>query len=126
MKDENERTDITAHCSTGLSQSVSVLLAYLFSWVSGLVFLLIEKENGFVRFHAAQSIVLGLVFTGVSAILAILSAIPIIGLVFSLASALVAVGFLVATVVLMIEAYQGTTIRLPVIGKLVQTLVESI
>jgi uncharacterized membrane protein len=35
---------------------VSGLLAYLFGWVTGLVFFLIEKEHREVRFHAAQSI----------------------------------------------------------------------
>ena len=30
-------------CSTGLPPAVAVLLIYLFGWVSGLIFLFIEK-----------------------------------------------------------------------------------
>jgi len=41
----------------GLDRNVSALLSYLFGWLSGLVVILIEKEDGFVRFHAMQSIV---------------------------------------------------------------------
>jgi uncharacterized membrane protein len=41
-----------AKTSTGLEENVAGLLCYLFGWVSGLVFLLLETENRFVRFHA--------------------------------------------------------------------------
>jgi uncharacterized membrane protein len=44
--------------STGLDENVASLLAYLFNWVSGLIFFLIEKNSRMVRFHAMQSILL--------------------------------------------------------------------
>ena len=43
--------------STGLDENVAGLLCYVLGWVSGLVFILIEQENNFVRFHAMQSII---------------------------------------------------------------------
>ena len=43
--------------STGLQENVAGLLCYVLGWVTGLIFILIEKENKFVRFHAMQSIV---------------------------------------------------------------------
>jgi len=42
--------------STGLAENVAGLLCYVLGWVSGLVFVLIEQESKFVRFHAIQSI----------------------------------------------------------------------
>ena len=36
--------------STGLDENVAGLLCYIGWWVSGLIFLLIEKENKFVRY----------------------------------------------------------------------------
>ena len=42
--------------STGLSENVAGLLCYVLGWISGIVFILIEQENKFVRFHAMQSI----------------------------------------------------------------------
>ncbi|UCC18134.1 MAG: hypothetical protein JSU58_01040, partial [Dehalococcoidales bacterium] len=37
--------------STGLDQNVASLLCYLFGWVTGIIFLILEKENKLVRFH---------------------------------------------------------------------------
>lgn len=59
---------------TGLSENVAGLLCYILGWITGLIFLLIDKRP-FVRFHAAQSlvtfgilniisIVLGMIFFG--------------------------------------------------------------
>lgn len=42
--------------STGMEPKVAGLLCYLVGWITGIVFLLIEKDNKFVRFHAVQSI----------------------------------------------------------------------
>ena len=45
-----------AESSTGMSASTAGLLCYLFTWITGIVFLIIEKRSTFVRFHAWQSI----------------------------------------------------------------------
>ena len=42
--------------SIGLTENIAGLLCYVLGWISGLIFLLIEQENKFVRFHAIQSI----------------------------------------------------------------------
>ena len=41
---------------SGLSENVAGFLCYLVGWVTGLIFFLIDKRP-FVRFHAAQSMV---------------------------------------------------------------------
>src|SRR5260370_36014888 len=48
----------TGKSSTGLDENVAALLSYIFGWLSGLIFLLLEKESRLVRFHAMQSILL--------------------------------------------------------------------
>src|ERR1700691_680053 len=45
-----------ASTQSGLSENVAGLLCYLLGWVTGLIFFLTDKRP-FVRFHAAQSIV---------------------------------------------------------------------
>ena len=40
--------------SVGLSSNVAAALSYFF--ITGIIFLVVEKENKFVRFHAWQSI----------------------------------------------------------------------
>ena len=48
--------------STGLDANVAALLSYILTWLTGLIFFLIEKESRFVRFHAMQAILLGVSF----------------------------------------------------------------
>jgi len=54
---------------SGLSENVAGLLCYVLGWVTGLIFYFIDKRP-FVRFHAAQSIV---VFGGLTIIRIVLS-----------------------------------------------------
>jgi len=43
--------------TTSLKPNVAVLLCYLGFWVTGIIFLLIERRNRLIRFHAMQSLV---------------------------------------------------------------------
>src|SRR5713226_7569492 len=82
--------------STGLQPNVAAGLSYLFWWVGGLVFFLIEKQNRFVRFHAMQSLIF---FGGISILSVVIGYIPFVGL---LSSLLWLVGF-VGWIFLMIQ-----------------------
>ena len=42
---------------TGLEPNVAGLLCYVAGWVTGVIFLFVEKKDKFVRFHAIQSII---------------------------------------------------------------------
>ena len=100
--------------STGLDENVAGLLCYVAGWISGLVFILIEKENKLVRFHAMQSIVVFGVLTVASFIL---SWIPIIGAIFTWIIWVIGV---VLWIVLMVKAYQGAKFKLPWAGDLAE------
>jgi uncharacterized membrane protein len=102
--------------STGLEANVAGLLCYVLCWVSGLVFILIEKENKFVRFHAVQSIAVFGALTVVQIILGILMIIPYIGLIFVILYILVWILWVILWIVLMVKAYQGTMFKLPWAG----------
>jgi uncharacterized membrane protein len=105
--------------SSGMEPNVAGLLCYLFTWVTGIIFLVIEKENRFVRFHAIQAIGVGVAWTAAWIVLSILVAIfsggfaTFINTVGSLALGL---GGLVLWVLLMYKAYQGEMWQLPYIG----------
>jgi uncharacterized membrane protein len=106
--------------STGLQENVAGLLCYVLTWVSGIVFLIIEKENKTVRYHAVQSIAAFGALTVLMIILGILSVIPFIGLVFSIIMWLIYVGMLILWIVLMVKTYQGSKIKLPWAGNLAE------
>jgi uncharacterized membrane protein len=94
---------------TGLEPNVAGLLCYVAGWVSGLVFLLLEPKDKFVRFHAIQSII---VFGAINLAYFIVFRIPyiwVIGWIFW------AFG-VVLWIVLMVRAYQGQKLKMPIAG----------
>ena len=101
--------------STGLEANVAGLLCYVLGWISGLVFILIEGESKFVRFHALQSIY---VFGVITIASIILGWIPVIGPV--VLSPLLGLLGVVLWIILMIKAYQGTRYKLPWSGDIAE------
>lgn len=109
----------------GLAPNVASLLCYLCGFITGIVFIVIEKENKDVRFHAWQSIFFGvaLIILGVAIriVIEILLAISL-GLAFigTLLNLLLSLAILGIWVFLMIKAYQGERFKLPFIGDLAE------
>jgi uncharacterized membrane protein len=95
--------------SSGLSENVASGLSYVFGWLTGLIFYLIDKRPE-VRFHAMQSIVFAVVAMLVGWI-RIFTRGPIAGLLW-----LVSLVFFFTWIFLMIQAFQGKHFKLPVIG----------
>ena len=106
--------------STGLTENVAGLLCYVLGWISGLVFLIIEQENKFVRFHAIQSIVIFGSLTIVSIVLSIMGLIPYLGVVFDIANWILGLLAFVSWIVLMVKAGQGELYKVPVVGHVVE------
>lgn len=110
---ENEKQDLGS-TDTGIRPNVEALLTYLLGFVTGLIFLLIEKKNKFVRFHAMQSIV---VFGAVFVAQWVISLIPYLGI---LISGLLSLLGVVLWIVLMVKAYQGEMFKLPWAGDIAE------
>lgn len=102
--------------STGLDENLAGALCYLLGWLTGLVFLILEKDNEFVKFHARQSIALFGALTVASIITPI---IPFIGVV--LVKLITAATF-IAWIVMMIFAAQGKQVAVPIIDELADKL----
>ncbi len=109
---ENEKQLGTT--DTGIKPNVAALLAYLLGFITGLIFLLIEKKNKFVRFHAMQSIV---VFGVIFVTQWIIALVPVFGVI---ASGLLSILGVVLWVVLMVKAYQGEQYKLPWAGEIAE------
>jgi len=104
--------------STGLDENVAGLLCYVLWWVSGLVFVLIEQESKFVRYHAMQSIY---IFGTITVVAIVLGWIPVIGMVISVIIWLVG---LALWIFLMIRAYQGQKPKVLWAGDLAEKWVQ--
>jgi uncharacterized membrane protein len=97
---------------------VAGALAYLLGPITGVLFLLIEKNSPFVRFHALQSIVFGVIWMIFWIVLSVISGVvPVLGWVVGFLISIVAgLGGLVIWLLLMWKAYQGQEWELPVAG----------
>ena len=100
--------------STGLEQNIAGLLCYVLGWITGIIFLFIEKENRFVRFHAVQSIVVFGAFTVVDLII---GWIPVIGWIIAW---ILGIAAFILWIVLMYKAYRGELYKLPVAGNIAE------
>ena len=101
---------------TGLGKNTSAALSYVLGPVTGVIFLIIEKDE-FVRFHAMQSIIFGVVafvlnmILGFTIILALV--LPILWIV-----------EFILWLVLIYKAWQGEEWELPVIGKFARQMLN--
>lgn len=108
MADENKNTVL------GVTENIEALLCYVLGWVTGLVFLLLEQKNEFVRFHAMQSLA---TFLGLFIISMVLGFVPLVGI---LVNILIWPLSVVLWIVLMVKAYKGERYKLPVVGDFVE------
>jgi uncharacterized membrane protein len=100
----------------GLQENFAGLLCYSLGWITGIIFLLIDKRP-WVKFQAAQSIVvfggLTVIRIGLSIFGSMLGGVVGFGLWASLGLLLGLVG-LVLWILLMVKAYQHQDFRVPV------------
>ena len=123
----------TTKSSTGLDENVAALLSYVFGWISGLIFFLIEKDSRLVRFHGMQSILLNVFFIILFIVLWVVSIVfvvissqlpgalaMIVNLITTLLWIVLWLAVVVAWVFCLIKAYQSQYFKLPIIGNLAE------
>jgi uncharacterized membrane protein len=119
--------------TAGIDENIAGLLCYIFWWVSGLIFLLVDKRP-FVRFHAAQDIafniamyIIGFAFWILAVVItAITTAIfhfPI-GIFTFFLGPIVGIAFFGTWIFLMYKAYNHEKFKLPIIGDMVEKMVN--
>ncbi|MBM3706238.1 MAG: DUF4870 domain-containing protein [Actinobacteria bacterium] len=117
---KNYDEDASKKSSTNLDPKVANLLAYLFSWLGGLIIWIMEKENRFVKWNALQALILGIIeVVAIVVISVILGLIPYIGwFFFSWLGWLIAGVAWILAIVAIVMGFQGKTFRIPGIAKL--------
>lgn len=115
-------TTLTEKSSTGLDANIAGALSYLF--VPAIVFLAIEKDSQFVRFHAFQGLFLGLASIASVIAINILWLLPVLGWFALALYPLSALLFFVAWLISTIKAFQGERFKLPVLGDLAEQQVS--
>jgi uncharacterized membrane protein len=101
---------MTGKTQTGLDENLAAAIAYALGLFGGILFLVLEKENRFVRFHAMQSLI---TFTAAAITCLMLVSLPFVGW---LLAPIFILCIIVLWVVLMYKAVNGQRYKLPYIG----------
>ena len=111
----------------GIQENVAGLLCYVLGWLTGIIFLLIDKRP-WVKFHAAQSIV---VFGGLTILrIALIFLHGMAGGGFiswgflGLLGLLIGLVMFVLWILLMVKAYQHETFRVPIAADIADGFVK--
>lgn len=96
------------------NENLMAAASYLLGFITGVIFLLVEKQSKFVRFHAMQSTVL---FGGIFVINIALGFIPILGW---LAGLLLSLAAFILWIVCMWKAFQGEMYKAPIVGDIAE------
>jgi uncharacterized membrane protein len=116
-----------APATAGMEENVAGLVSYIFGWITGLIFLLIDKRP-FVKFHAAQSIAFCIaiipIWIALWIVEFILAHIPIIGFLGLIMFPVFGLAIFAVWIFLMYKAYNHEMFKLPIIGNIVETMVN--
>jgi len=93
-----------------MSPNVAAGVSYILFWITGLIIFLMEKNNRFVRFNAMQAIILGAIAVVNSVVI---GNIPFLGYTLY---PLIWLAIVVIWIICMVNAFQGKTFKIPVIG----------
>ena len=94
----------------GLNENLAAAIAYVGMFVTGIIVLVLERDNKFVRFAALQSTVLFLTFALVGAIV---GWVPLLGW---LASRILRKVAIAVMIFLVIKALSGQMFKIPILG----------
>lgn len=108
---------------SGLAPNIASLLCYICMPITSIIFLVIEKENLDVKFHAWQGTLFGIGSIVVLIVLQILAAIlgaiiGLLGAVVGILIPLVAIAMFIIWIICLIKSYQGERWRIPYIGEI--------
>ena len=110
--------------SAGMTENVAAALCYLLTWLTGILFLVLEpyNKNRTIRFHAFQAIFFGVGWTVLWIVVSMFTTVlSFVGLFFvSFLHLILLCGFFVIWLMLMYKAYNNQKWVLPIIGPLAE------
>ncbi len=103
--------------SMNMEENIESMLCYIGTWVTGIIFIALEKENKIVKFHAWQSFITFIgVFVVYFVIFFLTWFVPFMWILSMLFGLLV----VILWIILVIKAYQGEKFKLPIVGDIAE------
>lgn len=136
--DHADAESVTTTTEEGPDANLMGALSYVLGFITGIVVYLVEKDDEFVRFHAAQSIAVSALVFGASVVLTVVGTVvstlffagtgafavaSLLSLLLGLVWLAVSLAGFVLWVYLIVRAYQGATPRIPVAARLADRMV---
>jgi uncharacterized membrane protein len=108
-----------APAAGGLTDNVAAALCYVLGLITGILFLVLTpyNQNKTIRFHAFQSIFMHVAVIAIYIVLGIAVS-AFLGFVGALLFPLLGIAIFVLWIYMIISAYQGKSVELPVIGSI--------
>lgn len=107
-----------AKLTAGLSKNTAGALSYVLGPITGVIFLVLEKDP-YVRFHAMQSIV-------VFVVLFVLQWVMILTIILAVLTPLITILGFVLWLLLIYKAWQGEEWEIPVLGRYARKFVKKV
>jgi uncharacterized membrane protein len=106
---------------TGLAPNIASMLCYICMPITSIVFMLMEKENKDVQFHAWQGTTFGVAWIVIVVALNILTMIlgsiaSFLGVIMSILVPVLGLAVFVLWIICLVKAYQGERWKIPYIG----------
>jgi len=107
------------------SRNLVAAVAYVLGFVTGIVILMVEKDDRFIRFHAMQSTVAtGSLFILNIILGIVLTPLGLFGFISTLTGIIIWLAILYICIRSFIKAYQGKVYKLPLFGNFAENRVK--
>ncbi len=106
---------------TGLAPNIASMLCYICMPISSIIFMLMEKENKDVQFHAWQGTTFGVgyivIIVAIEVLAAVLgAAVSFLGVIVGLLVPILGLVAFIVWIICLVKAYQGERWKIPYVG----------
>ncbi len=107
------------------NRNLVAALSYLLGFVTGIVILLVEKDDRYIRFHAMQSTLIFATLFVLNIVLDIvLKPVDFLGFLSTAINSLITLVAVALWVISMYKAYQGQIFKWPIVGQIAEAKVK--
>lgn len=106
---------------TDTNRNLVAALSYFLGFITGVVILLVEKDDKYIRFHAMQStLIFGGLFVINLVVGMVFSNLSFLGLTVTTINTLISLAGLVFWIVSMVRAFKGEVFKWPIVGDIAE------
>ncbi len=103
------------------NRNLVAALSYLLGFITGIVILLVEKDDKFIRFHAMQSTLIFASYFILNILISlILKPVDFLGIISTVVSTGLTLLAVIVWIISIIKAYQGQVFKWPILGEIAE------